>query len=270
MPLNPIEPRRLYREVADQLRRLIDTGEFAPGSRLPSERELAATLGISRPTVREALIALEVDGRVRIRVGSGIYVLAPTQSSPTPSSPAPSPPHAGPFEILAARALFEGVIAEAAACSAQACHLVTIDEALDAMRSAGTGANCIAADRAFHLAVAAVLANDAVTRVVAELFDQRINPYFARLASHFETPASWQAALAEHVAIRDCLASGEGVAARVAMRRHLERSQERFSSTFGEGYPLAVTVPPPVAQSARPAASSQSRPRSIAANTRRK
>ena len=73
MPLEAIEPRRLYRQIADQLRHLIDQGEYAVGSRLPAERVLADRLGVSRPTVREALIALEVEGRLKIRVGSGIF-----------------------------------------------------------------------------------------------------------------------------------------------------------------------------------------------------
>jgi DNA-binding FadR family transcriptional regulator len=62
LPLEAIELRRLYRRIADQLRLLIDQGEFPVGSRLPAERELATQLGVSRPTVREALIALEVEG----------------------------------------------------------------------------------------------------------------------------------------------------------------------------------------------------------------
>ena len=77
VPLEAVEARRLYRQIADQLRSLIDSGEYAVGSRLPTERWLADQLKISRPTVREALIALEVEGRVRIRVGSGIYVIEP-------------------------------------------------------------------------------------------------------------------------------------------------------------------------------------------------
>ena len=64
----------LYRQVADQIRTLIESGEFAVGERLPGERELAEKLGVSRPTIREALIALEVEGLVHIRMGSGIYV----------------------------------------------------------------------------------------------------------------------------------------------------------------------------------------------------
>jgi DNA-binding FadR family transcriptional regulator len=233
MPLQSIEPRRLYRQVADQLRQLIDSGEYPVGSRLPTERELAASLGISRPTVREALIALEVDGRVRIRVGSGIYVL-PTE---TPSTPA-TPPWAGPFEILAARALFEGTVAEQAAHRASAADIAAIDHALDGMhRVDGNSANSVAADRAFHIAVAAALGNEAITKVVGDLFDQRINPYFARLASYFETPASWRAACLEHRAIRDHIAAADANGARDAMRAHLEQSQARFSSTFGDRAP---------------------------------
>ena len=77
MPIQAIEPRRLYRQIADQLRALIAAGEFALGSRLPPERDLATQLGVSRPSVREALIALEVEGLVEVRMGSGIYVTAP-------------------------------------------------------------------------------------------------------------------------------------------------------------------------------------------------
>ena len=75
MPFQPIEPRRLYRQIADQLRQLIQSGEFAVGSRLPAERDLAAKMGVSRPSVREALIALEVQGLIEVRGGSGIVVI---------------------------------------------------------------------------------------------------------------------------------------------------------------------------------------------------
>jgi DNA-binding FadR family transcriptional regulator len=82
MPLQTIEPRRLYRQIADQLRVLIDGGEFPAGARLPPERDLAVQLGVSRPSVREALIALEVEGRVEVRMGSGIYVRAIRRHGP--------------------------------------------------------------------------------------------------------------------------------------------------------------------------------------------
>src|SRR6059036_1512653 len=103
MPIQSIEPRRLYRQIADQLRALIKAGEFPVGTRLPTERDLAAKLGVSRPSVREALIALEVEGLVEVRGGSGIYVRAPEA---TAGSKAPEAA-AGPFELLRARYVIE-------------------------------------------------------------------------------------------------------------------------------------------------------------------
>lgn len=242
MPIDLITPRRLYRQVADQLRQLIDAGEFAVGARLPTERELALQLGISRPTVREALIALEVDGRVRIRVGSGIYVLPPVQEAAFPVLAAASV--SGPFELLNARALFESAVAEEAAGLATADSLAPVDAAIAEMRSAEhPGPLSMSLDRAFHTAVASLLGNDAVVKVVSDLFDQRLNPYFAQLASYFENADSWSAALAEHDLIRDRLAANDSEGARAAMRSHLQNSQERFSRNFGEvGPPVPNTT----------------------------
>ena len=94
MPFQSIEPRRLYRQIADQIRELIRAGEFLAGSRLPPERDLAKQLGVSRPSVREALIALEVEGLVEVRIGSGINLLRPGVKAEgiesRPSAPGPS------------------------------------------------------------------------------------------------------------------------------------------------------------------------------------
>ena len=257
MPIKSVEPRRLYRQVADQLRELIDQGEFAVGERLPTERELALQLGISRPTVREALIALEVDGRVRIRVGSGIYVLPPPPEPPA----ATVAPAAGPFELLKARALIEGAVAEEAARVATPADIRKVDRVIARMRRAEhPGPHSMQVDRAFHIAIANILGNDAVTMVVGELFDQRVNPYFAQLASYFENADSWCAAVAEHQAIRDRLAAKDGSGARAAMQAHLQRSQERFSESFGE----TPVRPTRSAAVSRPAgSSSQSQPNRV-------
>ncbi|MGL4243187.1 MAG: FadR/GntR family transcriptional regulator [Beijerinckiaceae bacterium] len=238
MKMEPIRPRRLYRQVADQLRQLIEGGAFAAAGRLPTERELAQRLEISRPTVREALIALEVDGLIDIRVGSGIYVLPISSKRPgRPAEGAPTP-IGGPFEILNARALFEGAVAEAAARIATPADIRAIDAAIGEMRSvAHPGPRTMALDRAFHVAVADILQNDAVTKTIGDLFDQRVTPYFAQLASYFEDAGSWSAAVDEHQAVRDRIAANDSEGAGVAMRRHLGNSQIRFSESFGEGLP---------------------------------
>ncbi|UPK37362.1 FadR family transcriptional regulator [Bradyrhizobium sp. 186] len=231
MPLEVVEARRLYRQVADQLRSLIDSGEYAVGSRLPTERELAEQLKVSRPTVREALIALEVEGRVRIRVGSGIYVIEPAG----PAAPVPvAAVIEGPFELLRAREFLESAIAEQAARVATKDDIARIDASLVAMENVEhPGEASMIHDRAFHVAIAGSLGNAVLVRVVGELFDQRLNPYFAQLAHYFENPGTWRTALDEHHAVRDAIVARDPEAARDAMRDHLARSQERFAQNFG-------------------------------------
>ena len=228
MPFETITPpHRLYRQVADQLRHLFDAGEFAVGDRLPPERELAERMGISRPTIREALIALEVEGRVRIRVGSGIYVAQPPR---IPAAPATGE---GPFELLRARQFIESAIAEEAARLAGPDDIAALDEALARMsRDTHPGQTTIAHDRDFHTAIASILGNAVLVRVVGELFDQRMTPFFARLSSYFENSSSWREATAEHRAVRDAIADRDPARARAAMDDHLRKSQDRFSESF--------------------------------------
>jgi DNA-binding FadR family transcriptional regulator len=238
VPLAIIEPRRLYRQVASQLRALIDSGEFPAGARLPTERELAEQLHVSRPTVREALIALEVEGRVRIRVGSGIYV----QERAQPARAAP-PALDGPFDILSARELVEGAVAAAAASRICAAQIEALDTILTRMEAAVDRKRQIGLDRAFHVTLAASLDNAVLARVVGELFDLRITPYFDRLAGYFETNETWRAAVGEHRAVLAALAVGDAERARRAMQDHLRRSGERFSQSFGEVAPKELRRP---------------------------
>lgn len=232
MPIQAIEPPRLYRQVADQLRQLIDSGEYAIGARLPPERELAQQFGLSRPTVREALIALEVEGRVRIRVGSGIYVRATAETQAHGGEG-----DEGPFELLRAREFVEGAIAFEAACHASDRDVSKLDEVLALMSaSVHPSAETIRLDRDFHTRVAGILGNAVLVRVVGEMFDQRLNPYFERLSSYFENGQSWRAATDEHRAVRDAIAAHDSGRAKEAMQKHLELSQLRFSRNFGERY----------------------------------
>src|SRR5262249_31942120 len=129
MPIQSIEPRRLYRQIADQIRTLIRSKEFPAGARLPPERDLARQLGVSRPSVREALIALEVEGLVDVRVGSGIYVLGNRGDGGQTEVAAGS----GPFELLRARWIIEGECAALAARTARKPQIAAMGEALEQM-----------------------------------------------------------------------------------------------------------------------------------------
>lgn len=106
MPLLSVEPQRLYRQIAEQVRLLIGSGEFAAHERLPAERDLARQLGVSRPTVREALIALEVEGWVEVRCGSGVYAMARPVPVCAPLA-AQTAAEWGPLELIRARRVVE-------------------------------------------------------------------------------------------------------------------------------------------------------------------
>ena len=113
---------------------MITSGEYAVGARLPPERDLARQLRVSRPSVREALIALEVEGRVEVRVGSGIYVHAPAAGSTSALRGLNGNEHpAGPFELIRARRAIEGECAAIAAKAAKRSQVARIAEALQQM-----------------------------------------------------------------------------------------------------------------------------------------
>jgi DNA-binding FadR family transcriptional regulator len=226
-----LEPRRLYRQVAEQIRLLIAAGELKPGSRLPPERQLAERLAVSRPTVREALIVLEVEGHIQIRMGSGVYVRA----RPQPSAVLPKVEGEGPLEILQARCLIESGIAEEAARVATPASMTRIDAILERMaQSLDDPAIALACDRDFHTAIVDIIGNSALERFTGLIYDSRMSPYFMKLASYFEGPHTWKLALEEHYVIRDAIAAGDPAAAREAMRHHLTLAQKRFSESFEE------------------------------------
>jgi GntR family transcriptional repressor for pyruvate dehydrogenase complex len=103
MTTSTAETRKLYQQVAMTLAQTIRSSAYKPGQRLPSERDLAEQFGVSRPTVREAMIALEIRGLVEARHGSGIYV---TQTPEVENTSLEL--DIGAFELTEARRLFEG------------------------------------------------------------------------------------------------------------------------------------------------------------------
>ena len=231
MPFQSIEPRRLYRQIADQIRGLIRSGEFGAGARLPPERDLAKQLGVSRPSVREALIALEVEGLVEVRIGSGIYVLAGNGTGNGAHAPASTDAAAGPFELLRARYVIESECAALAAKSARKAQVVAIESALDEMeRERREGRQPLGGDRMFHLRIAEATGNGALVQVVKMLWDERTGPLYQQLEHHYDSPELWAAAMAEHRAVLRAIAGHDAAAARAAMQRHLNQAYKRFST----------------------------------------
>ncbi|MBN8748152.1 Putative L-lactate dehydrogenase operon regulatory protein [Xylophilus ampelinus] len=229
MPLQTVEPQRLYRQIADQLRTLIAKGEFAVGDRLPAERDLSKHLGVSRPSVREALIALEVEGWVEVRTGSGVYVLDRSHRSSAPVAET----EWGPLELIRARRVVEGETAAIAALQRKRTHLDAIDRAIATMRElADRNTMPLEGDRAFHVAIVEACDNVVLAETVQGFWDSRKGPIFTRLGGYFETVKSWRSAIAEHEAIRDAIAARDAAAARAAMHEHMDKSHQRFSASW--------------------------------------
>jgi DNA-binding FadR family transcriptional regulator len=232
MPLQTVEPQRLYRQIAEQLRALIAGGEFAPGSRLPAERDLAKQFGVSRPSVREALIALEVEGWVEVRTGSGVYVLERGGKRAGAGVKVP-PSEWGPLEVIRARRVVEGEIASLAATQAKRKDIKAINDAIKHMREdTERGVAPLAGDRAFHTAIAQACDNVVLLETVQTFWDARRGPLFERLGDYFETVPSWRMAIAEHEAVLAAIRAKDPQAARTAMQGHMDKSHSRFSASW--------------------------------------
>ena len=229
MRLQAVEPRRLYRQIADQIRALIGNGEVAPGARLPAERDLARQLGVSRPSLREALIALEVEGLLDVRVGSGIYVTRPGERA----SGAELGGASGPFEVIRARWMIEGACAALAAKYGTAAQLRAIRKAHAHLRAESKRHhNPLDADRAFHMRIAEATGNSALELVVQTLWDQRVGPFYRALETKLEYPAMAAETTVEHEAVLDAILAREPAAARAAMRRHMDMTRKRYSKDW--------------------------------------
>jgi GntR family uxuAB operon transcriptional repressor len=221
MPLNPIEPRRLYQVVAEQIGQMIRTEEYRPGDRLPTERDLVGLLGVSRPVIREAMIALELAGLVEVRSGSGVYVCGRPLPGPlTGLDVASSEP--GPFDLFAARLAVEGEIAAMAAENATAEDLTEMAAAIAQMRlAAQTGRSTKPANQRFHLALAAAAKNPVLLKIVHVIWGEvpKRGPIWAKLDARRQMRPT---RIAEHELILRAVTERQADHARAATRAHIQ------------------------------------------------
>lgn len=207
---------RLYQRIARKLFDQLNSGAFAIGDRLPAERELAIEYGASRPAIREALIALEVQGFIEVRLGSGAYVARLPGQGEQPGFAITA------FELTEARLLFEGEAAALAALQITSEQLDRLDDLMKAM----TAENLLAevteeADRDFHLTIAAATRNAGVLRTIEDLWHLRSTSPECALLHAKARDAKVRPVVEEHALIIDALRAGDANGARLAMRAHL-------------------------------------------------
>ena len=208
--------QRLYQSVALQIRDMIESGEFPVGSRLPGERDLADQLGVSRVTIREAEIALEAQGWIKIRTGSGAYVQQSQVLSALPQVTA--------FDLTAARAIIEAEAAALAAANITDDDVQELEELILAMSGEDISAeNAALADQQFHLAIARIGGNPVVEHFVSLIWRIRnelpqVRQVYGRVC-HNDS----EARTSEHADILAALRQRDPQASRNAMRQHFHR-----------------------------------------------
>jgi DNA-binding FadR family transcriptional regulator len=230
--LPQIESVRLYRQIADLLSERIDQGLFPIGTLLPAERELAQQLGVSRTSVREALIALEVGGRVSIRVGHGVQILeAIPQSIAAEAIPEIGEADIGPIQLMEARRHVELKVAELAATNRTEDNLERMRNAMDLQAEAKSSRapQYRDGDRNFHVEIARAGGNAAYAVLVAALWNYRSKPLFKKFEELLVGPDRPAKTALEHAHILEAIANRDAAAARKAMRQHLDAVLRAFS-----------------------------------------
>ncbi|RQQ50189.1 FadR/GntR family transcriptional regulator [Burkholderia stagnalis] len=242
MSIQPIQNRRLYQQIADRLSAMIASGDFPPGSYLPPERELAEQFGVSRTSVREALIALEVSGLVSVRVGDGVKVRHPEAAAPALERQAKPggalavveiDPELGieldldteipPFALLQARRLIEPEAAALAATHGSDAQIEGIHAAfLRNQEDNRSGSRTHPGDRLFHIRIAEASDNPAYALMIKQLLAHKYDPMFQRLQSLYTPSDMPHRSELEHRAILDAIRAREPEAARRAMAEHLD------------------------------------------------
>lgn len=221
-----IESERLYQKIVDQIRVMLESGQLKPGDRLPSERDVAEQLGVSRPAVREAFSALVTMGLIEVRPGSGTYVKQGDIVMPFAVLPAVMAEETEKREMVEVRVSIEAETAALAAMRATEADLETIRLTLERMeQDQDTGDLGDAADWDFHMAVTVASHNSLMVRVMQHLQDaMRRNLETARQRL-FRIPGMAATLLAEHKAIYAAIVARDPKKARKLMVDHILAAQ---------------------------------------------
>ncbi|RSM69534.1 GntR family transcriptional regulator [Actinoplanes sp. ATCC 53533] len=214
--LRPMVKSRLYEQVVERLRAHVAEADLRAGDRLPAERDLATRLGVSRASVKQAIVVLEVQGLLESRHGGGTYLVRDTLDG-EPLEQLVERRKRLP-EVLEAREALETKLAELAADRRTAAELEEIRRALDFMRDeiAGGGFG-VEGDRRFHAAVTAAghssLLADFMKAIAGQITESR--------TESLRQPGRPSRSLAQHTAIYEAIAAGEPRRAAAAMRKHV-------------------------------------------------
>jgi DNA-binding FadR family transcriptional regulator len=236
--LQPLNQPQLYELIAARLIEWIGSGRLAEGDRLPPERELAVGLEVSRSSVREAIGALNVEGLVETRAGSGSFVAAGARDrayeiAARPPSGAPGAADASPFAVLQAREVLEpGIVraaAERATGSAHAEDLLAMMEQID-IEDPAQRDRWSDADRLFHRELAVIGGNPVLLALADQISALMDQPLWRRLRDDMiRAPGRVAIHIAEHRLIYQGVVEGEADVAAAQSLHHVERVRRQMT-----------------------------------------
>jgi len=214
--LRPMERPRLYEQLVERLVTLIREMGLTPGEKLPPERELSAQLGVSRASVRQALVVLEVQGLVEVRHGEGTIL---RHTAPNRAVVAALQTHERRLrDVHDAREALEVKIAELAALRRTDADLEVIDEALEFMAGeVDAGDRGLTGDERFHHAVTEAAHSPVLEALMQDISDAIRETRIESLSQ----PGRPRKSLRSHQKIAEAIRAGDGRAAARAMRAHI-------------------------------------------------
>jgi len=257
---------RRYVSIGKELRKKLSQNIYKVGDRLPTERDIAESYGVSRTVIREAIIMLEIEGLVEVRKGSGVYVVSlPVAENPphhaSQSSVEPTllisafsgltGTDIGPFELLQARQLIESNIVEFAAHQITKAEINAMRQVLEKEKEALEAGNSNEEyDQEFHILIAEATKNTFLVDIVKLMWRMRIESLmWAQLHAHIDTKNYRKEWLNDHAKILAALQKKDAFTAKKAMWNHLENvkntlldlsdvEHENFDGYLFESYPL--------------------------------
>lgn len=230
MPFEKISPERVSDTVIKQIERLILRGILRPGERLPSERALSEKMGVSRPSLRDAIADLEARGLLATRAGSGIFVADVLGSAfSEPLIALFSSHQEALFDYIAFRRDLEGLAAERAASLSSDTDLKVISAIFRKMEAAHNKRNPAeeaALDAEFHMAIVEASHNVFMLHMMRSMFEMLRAGVFYNRKIMFKVRTTREALLDQHRAIHDAILDRDPRAARLAVERHLGYVEE--------------------------------------------
>ena len=220
---------RLSDQLAAWVTAQIEAGVWTPGQRLPTEQQLAATHGVSRTVVREAMHQLRSQGLLIARQGSGVFVAPPAVNRPLAFDPSVLGSIDAVAQIVEVRGAIEGEIAGLAAERATPAQVAALRRALDAIEAAAAaGQDGVEEDLSFHRLIAQATGNPQFSRLLGFL-EQYLREAMRVTRANEARRLDFAAAVrAEHAAIVDAIAAGDPLAARQAAAAHMRQGARRL------------------------------------------